>query len=52
MHVYGNISLNSSYNENLLRKKLLDKIKTHILCSITFFSLENHAFNVNMEKIR
>ena len=28
----------------MFKKKVVEKIKTHILCSVTFFSLEIHAF--------
>jgi hypothetical protein len=35
-HIYHNISLNSSWNVD----KSCRKIKTHILCSITFFPLK------------
>jgi len=37
------ISLISSWNEKCFREKVVEKIETHILCSLTFFSLENHA---------
>jgi hypothetical protein len=47
--VYDDISLNFSYNEKTFRKKVVQKIKTHILCSITFFP-ENGAVYENVEK--
>jgi len=31
------ISLNSSQNEKRFRKKVIEEIKTHILCSIKWF---------------
>jgi hypothetical protein len=34
--LYDNILLNSSPNEKKFRTKLVDKIKTHVLCSTTF----------------
>ena len=37
IYIQYNISLHSSQNEKCFRKKVLDKIKTHILCSVTFF---------------
>jgi hypothetical protein len=42
--IFDHILLSSSKNEKLLtfQTKVVEKIKTHILCSITFF--ENHAF--------
>jgi hypothetical protein len=43
MYIYDNISRNSSYKENRFRKKFVEKIKAHILCSEIFF-FENRAF--------
>ena len=40
--MYVNTMLNS-YSGKCFRQKLQSNIKTHILCSITFF-LENRAF--------
>jgi hypothetical protein len=40
------ISLNSHQNKKLFKQKVVDKIKTHVLCSTTFF--ENHAVYENM----
>ena len=40
-HIYDNISLNSSYKE-MFETKVVEKIKTHILCPVTFF-FENRA---------
>jgi hypothetical protein len=37
MQIYNHISLNSSYKEKCFRKKVVEKIKTHILCSVTVF---------------
>ena len=41
-NILNHKSFISSQNEKYLRKKGLEKIKTRILCSITFF-FENHA---------
>jgi hypothetical protein len=41
MHVFNNFSLSSPCNEKWFRKESLEEIKTHLLCSITFFS--NHT---------
>jgi hypothetical protein len=35
--MYVNVSLNSSYNEKCFRKKAVEKIITHVLCSVTLF---------------
>jgi len=32
------MSLNYSQNEKCFRKKVVEKIETHILCSVTFLS--------------
>jgi len=40
--MYYNVLLHSCQNEKCFSKKALEKIKTHILCSVTFFS-ENFA---------
>jgi len=36
IYIFGHISLNSSENEKCYRK-VVKKIKTHILCVLTFF---------------
>jgi len=43
MQINDNISLSSSYSEKCFRI-VIEKTKTHILCSITFFSFQNRAF--------
>jgi len=42
MYMHNNISLNTSYNEKCFREKVVEEIKTHFSCPITFFS-ENRA---------
>jgi hypothetical protein len=37
MYIFYHISRIASYNKEYLRKKFVDKIKTHILCSVIFF---------------
>jgi hypothetical protein len=37
MYIFDNISLNSSKNEKSFRQKILEKIKTYVLCSVMFF---------------
>jgi len=32
----------------MLQRNVIEKIKTHILCSVPFFFFENHAFYENM----
>ena len=49
MYIYGNISLNSSYNAKFFRQKLQRKSK-HTFCINFFFFLENLAFYENVEK--
>jgi hypothetical protein len=44
LHIYDNITLNSSYNERYVKNKVLEKIKTHILYPIFFFSTEIMPF--------
>ena len=38
VHIYDTISLNSSYSDKCFSDKVVHKIKTHILCSVTFLS--------------
>jgi hypothetical protein len=35
MYIYDSTSLNSSQNEKCFTQKVVEEIKTHILCSIT-----------------
>jgi len=42
---YGNISLNSSQNENCFQTKSVEKIETRILCSITLFRKSFHLWD-------
>ena len=42
IHILYRISLISSYNE-MFQTKAVEKIKTHILCSLTFLFFENRA---------
>jgi hypothetical protein len=44
VHIYGNISLNSSQNQKYFRKHLQRKSK-HILCSITFSRKSCHLWD-------
>jgi hypothetical protein len=48
MYIYDNISLHSSYNDKCL-DKFVEKIKTHILCSIPFFRKSCRLWD-NVEK--
>jgi len=41
IYIYYHISLSSSQNAKMFQTKIVEKIKTHILCSIKFF--ENRA---------
>jgi hypothetical protein len=45
MAIYGNISLNSSQNENCFQTKFVEKIETHILCSWTCFRKSFHLWD-------
>jgi hypothetical protein len=38
------VSLRSSWNDKFFQTKIVEKITTHILCSINFFSFENRTF--------
>jgi len=42
IYIFDHISLSPSYND-MFQTKVIEKIKTHILCSVTFF--ENRAVN-------
>jgi hypothetical protein len=46
MYIYINISLNSSYNEKYFRKKIVEKIKTHILYAIIFSSEKDVIYEI------
>jgi hypothetical protein len=48
MYIYGNSSLSSSYNEKYFRQ-IVEKIKTHALCSTTFFRKSCRLWD-NVEK--
>ena len=43
IYIFYHISLISSYKKKRFRLKVVEKIKTRILCSITFFFLESLA---------
>ena len=43
INIFEDISLNFSQNEKCFRQKVIQKIKTHILCLMTFFSIEYRA---------
>ena len=50
--IYGNISLNSSWNEKFLRKKkVVEKIKTHILSSTFFFLRKYEVYEIMLKNI-
>jgi len=42
MYIYDHISLSSSEDENFFQTKVVEKIQTHILCSITLFRKPHH----------
>jgi hypothetical protein len=45
IHLFDHISLNSSYNEKYLRQNV-DRIKTHILRSLTFFFGKSAVYEI------
>jgi hypothetical protein len=49
IYFYVNTSLNSFYNDKCFRRNVVEKIKTHILCSISFFK-KSCCFGDNMQK--
>jgi hypothetical protein len=49
IHLFDHFSLSSSYNKKCCRKKVIEKLKTHILCSVTFFRKSRRLWD-NFEK--
>jgi len=49
MYIYDNISLNSSQNKKCFQTKVVQKIKTYTLCSITVFRKSCHLWD-NVQK--
>jgi hypothetical protein len=45
LDVFDHISLSSSHNEKYFRKKVVEEIKMHILCSITVFRKSCHLWD-------
>jgi len=37
IYIFDHVSLNSSHNEKMFQTKPVEKVKTHILYTITFF---------------
>ena len=50
MYIYDNFSWNSSQNGKCFGQKYVEEIKTHILCSVTFFFRKSWQLWDNVEK--
>ena len=47
MYIYDNISQNSSQKYKCFSRNILEKVKTHILCSVIFFCRKSYHYEIS-----